>query len=155
MSETETERPQGDDVDLGTLGEEIGYLLRRAQLAIFRQFFADFGALDIKPAQYSTLVIVAANPGIAPGRVAATLAIQKTNFVAMVAELERRGLIERRASETDRRSQCLYLTEVGQALAGQLREISRRNEARIAERLGEETYRGLFGPLGVIARGEF
>jgi DNA-binding MarR family transcriptional regulator len=142
-------------VDLGPLTGEIGYVLRRAQLMIFRRFFADFAAEDIKPAQYSTLVIVARNPGIAQGRVAAALAIQKTNFVAMITGLERRGLIHRAPSATDRRSLCLTLTEAGAALMARLTAIAARNEERIAARLGEDVYRGLFAPLDTIARGDF
>ncbi|WP_237155282.1 MarR family winged helix-turn-helix transcriptional regulator [Oryzibacter oryziterrae] len=153
--ETEIHGATGDDIDIGPLGQEIGYVLRRAQLMIFRRFFADFAAEDIKPAQYSTLMIVSRNPGVAQGRVAAALDIKKTNFVAMVSELERRGLMLRRPSATDRRSQCLHLTDTGVALVERLRSIAARNEDRIAAALGDGVYDGLFAPLRRIARGEF
>src|SRR6476469_9309142 len=90
-------------IDFGPLNQRIGYALRRAQLAVFNDFFDAFSEMDIKPAQYSALTIIENNPGLPQGRVAEALGIQKTNFVVMIAGFERRGLVMREPSKQDRR----------------------------------------------------
>ena len=84
-------------IDLGPLPELIGYVLRRAQLAVFQDFFAAFAPFDIRPAQFSVLTIIERNPGLTQTQVAEALGIKRTNFVGMLDELEKRGLAERAA----------------------------------------------------------
>jgi DNA-binding MarR family transcriptional regulator len=115
----------------GVLGGLIGYRLRRAQLRVFDDFIASFAELGLKPAQFSALILIEANPGRSQREVAAALGIQRPNFVAMMDEFERRGLARRHRSEIDRRSHALALTEAGTVLLQQAREIVARHEARI------------------------
>ena len=82
-------------LDLSALTSIVGYPLRRAQLAVFEDFNRRFAALKLSPAQYSALVVIAANPGRKQSEIAGALGIQRPNFVAMMDELERRGLAER------------------------------------------------------------
>ena len=93
-------------IDLGPLPELIGYVLRRAQLAVFQDFFAAFAPFDIRPAQFSVLTIIERNPGLTQTQVAEALGIKRTNFVGMLDELEKRGLAERRQAR-DKRSYAL------------------------------------------------
>ena len=83
-------------VDLGPLPELIGYVLRRAQLAVFQDFFAAFAPFDIRPAQFSVLTVIERNPGLTQSQAAEALGIKRTNFVGMLDELETRGLAARR-----------------------------------------------------------
>lgn len=107
-------------VDLGPLSDSVGYLLRRAQIAVFQRFFEVFAEFDIRPAQYSTLTVIERNPGLSQTRLANALGIKKTNLVAMIDALEERGLARRKAIDTDRRSHALYLTRKGTALIARL-----------------------------------
>ncbi|HUG60540.1 MAG TPA: MarR family transcriptional regulator, partial [Methylomirabilota bacterium] len=143
------------EIAMGALDRQIGYLLRRAQLVIFSNFFAAFDHFDIKPAQYSVLTVVESNPGIAQGRIAEALGIQKTNFVALVNGLETRGLLVRRSSPSDRRAHSLQLTDAGIALLAELHATAERIEARIVALVGEEAHRELFVPLKTIASARF
>ena len=45
-------------VDIGPLAGKVGYALRRAQLAVFDEIIAAFAELDLRPAQYSVLVLL-------------------------------------------------------------------------------------------------
>lgn len=107
-------------VDLGPLGDSFGYLLRRAQVAVFQSFFDLFAEFDIRPAQYSVLTVIERNPGLSQTRLADALGIKKTNLVAIIDLLEQRGLARRRPSENDRRSHALFLTPKGTVLIGRL-----------------------------------
>jgi DNA-binding MarR family transcriptional regulator len=110
-------------VDLGPLGDSFGYLLRRAQVAVFQRFFDLFAEFDIRPAQYSVLTVIERNPGLSQTRLADALGIKKTNLVAIIDTLEQRGLARRKSTETDRRSHALFLTPRGTVLIGRLHRM--------------------------------
>lgn len=124
------------ELDLSGLTGVVGYALRRAQLTVFEDFIARFAALDLKPAQYSVLLVIGDNPGRKQSEIAASLGIQRPNFVAMLDELERRGLAERTRSATDRRSHAVVLTEDGRALLDRARAVQNDQERRLSEILG-------------------
>ena len=124
------------EIDLAELTGVVGYVMRRAQLAIFEDFIARFAALDLKPAQYSALLVIGRNPGRKQSEIAASLGIQRPNFVAMLDELERRGLAERVRSVTDRRSHAIVLTDEGRSLLERALAVQAEQEAIIDDRLG-------------------
>jgi len=124
------------ELDLSGLTSVVGYALRRAQLAVFEDFIARFAALGLKPAQYSVLLVIGANPGRKQSEIAAALGIQRPNFVAMLDELERRGLAERTRSSTDRRSHAVVLTDDGRALLDRACAVQADQERELAEILG-------------------
>ena len=132
------DRTRKADIDLGPLPELIGYVLRRAQLVVFQDFFAAFAPFDIRPAQFSVLTVIERNPGLRQSEVAEALGIKRTNFVGMLDALEARGLTERRRSGGDRRSYALYLTAEGAALMRKLKPVLKAHEARMVARVGEE-----------------
>lgn len=139
-------------VVLGPLAERLGYVLRRAQLAVFQDFDAAFAEVDIRPVQYSILTIVEHNPGLSQTQVAETLGIRKTNFVAMLDLLEARALVRRASTPGDRRTYAIILTEEGKAFVRKLHRMSAAHERRIVEAVGAAAHRRLFGELAAIAR---
>jgi DNA-binding MarR family transcriptional regulator len=140
-------------IDLGPLPELIGYVLRRAQLAVFQDFFAAFAPFDIRPAQFSVLTIIERNPGLTQTQVAEALGIKRTNFVGMLDELEKRGFAERRQAR-DKRSYALYLTADGSALMRKLKPVLKSHEARMIDRLGEDGRDRLVALLSEIVDGK-
>ena len=141
------------DVDLGPLPELIGYVLRRAQLVVFQDFFNAFAPFDIRPAQFSVLTVIERNPGLTQSQVAAALGIKRTNFVGMLDELEKRGLAERRQGARDKRSYALYLTADGTALMRKLKPVLKAHESRMIDLVGEEGRDRLVDLLHEIAGG--
>ncbi len=103
-------------LDLGPLPSLSGYVLRRAQIANFTAFIQRLSALDLRPAQFSALVVIDRNPGCKQSDLALALNIQRPNFVAMMDELERRGLARREKATTDRRSHVIVLTPAGKTM---------------------------------------
>ena len=75
-----------------------------------------------------------ANPGVPQGRLAEAVKLDRSTMVGVVDSLEERGLIERRRG-TDRRTNGLWLTRSGRALATRLRRRTERHEDRVAARL--------------------
>jgi DNA-binding MarR family transcriptional regulator len=126
------------DVDIGALTCLIGYMLRRAQIAVFQDVFRAFAELGIRPAQFSVLTVIAHNPGRTQSQVSAALGIKRTNFVALIDSLERRGLAERRPAPSDRRSHALHLTDAGKATVRRLNRMVNKLEAGMIRRIGRD-----------------
>src|SRR5271163_3754006 len=139
-------------LDLSGLTSIVGYPLRRAQIAVFEDFARRFAALDLTPAQYSTLVAIGDNPGRKQSEIAGALGIQRPNFVAMMDELERRGLAERLRSDSDRRSHALVLTGPGRELVARARAVQSEQEEAIVRLLGAEGRRTLVALLRRLAK---
>ena len=126
------------EVDIGALTCLIGYMLRRAQIAVFQDVFRAFSEVGIRPAHFSVLTVIAHNPGRTQSQVAAALGIKRTNFVALIDSLERRGLAERRPAPSDRRSHALHLTDAGRATVRRLNRMVERLEAGMIRRIGRD-----------------
>jgi DNA-binding MarR family transcriptional regulator len=144
----------GKAIDVGPLAGKVGYALRRAQLPVFDEVITAFAELDLRPAQYSVLVLLAHAPGLKQSDVAGALGIQRANFVALFDGLERRGLARRSPTPNDRRSYALYLTEAGEGLLGRAARLDAELEARLDARLGPGGRQQLLKLLGqVLVRG--
>jgi DNA-binding MarR family transcriptional regulator len=144
----------GTGLDVGPLAGKVGYALRRAQIAVFDDVIAAFAELDLRPAQYSVLVLLEHAPGLKQSDVAGALGIQRANFVALFDGLERRGLARRSPTPNDRRSYALYLTEAGQGVLARAARLEADHEARLDARLGPGGREQLLKLLGhLLGRG--
>lgn len=114
----------------------IGYRLRRAQMSVFQRFMAAFEDLELRPAEYSVLVLIADNPGRKQTEIADVLGIKRANFVALINGLEGRALIERRPDPDDRRANALYLTTQGKQFVARARTVQDNFESNCIDRLG-------------------
>lgn len=123
---------KNDELKLDLLPGLIGYQLRLAQLAVFGDFAAELKDFDISPGRFGVLVLISANPGMTQSLLAAATQLDRSTMVAVIDQLEARGLVERRASPTDRRSNALVLTAEGEKLLKQLKRRIKLHEDRIA-----------------------
>jgi DNA-binding MarR family transcriptional regulator len=136
-----TPRQQTDNrksLDIGVLNEHLGYFIRRLQVWVFQDFIRTLAPVDIRPAQYSVLVVIAANPGLSQSDLADRLGIERARLVRVLDKLERRGLTQRLASPTDRRSHALRLTREGQKILKRAAMLAALHEAKLIEKLGPE-----------------
>ena len=139
-------------VDLGLLDNLVGYRLRRAQLAVFQDFLIARRDFELRPAQFSVLAIIAANPGLKQSRVSEALGINRANFVALLDELEQRKLARRAPAPGDRRSNALYLTAKGEAfLKDSYRHLVTQHEKHVEDVLGSADKQLLLSLLDKLA----
>jgi DNA-binding MarR family transcriptional regulator len=134
MSDVESDA--AGTIDLGMLPGLLGYALRRAQLAVFQDFHRTLAPLALTPTQFGVLVVLHENPGLRPSQVAEALGIKRTNFVPLLAELERRGLAGRRGLR-DRRAAALHLTREGDALFAEAQGLVEAHDHRFDAQIGE------------------
>lgn len=130
------DRKNRRNIDLDVLTSHLGYSLRRAQVWVFQDFIRTLAVIDIRPAQYSVLVVIGANPGLSQAELADRLGIERARLVHMLDHLQKRGLTERLPSPTDRRTHALQLTKDGQKLLKRAKALAARHEARLTDKLG-------------------
>src|SRR5579863_1069267 len=136
--------------DLAGLDRHVGYMLRRAQLAVFGDFIACQRGAVTRPGQFSILAVIDGNPGLSQSRVCAALGIKRANLVAVIDELETLGLVRRDASAKDRRTNHLHLTPAGQRALRSALDGQDEHEARIARLLGAAGRRSLLKQLAKL-----
>src|ERR1700727_1793687 len=117
-------------LNVGFLPNLLGYNIRRAQIALWRDLIRTVGEGEIRPALFSLMILVEANPGVAQIDIANQLNIDKATVVGLVQGLQRRQCVLCRQSAIDRRRQGIYLTPKGQAELNKLREEMLEHETR-------------------------
>ncbi len=120
-------------IDLGMLPELIGFQLRMAQIALFRDFSQGLGTEDVTPGLFGVLVIIESNPDLKQSELARATQLDRSTVVTVIDNLERRGLVERRASVHDRRSNAIRLTAAGTALLRKLKRQVSQHEKRLLQ----------------------
>ena len=133
----------------GALPELLGYRLRLAQQAVFRDFAASVQGLS--PGRVGLLILIDANPGVTQSRLAEAAHRDRSTMVGVLDLLQGRGLVERRRG-ADRRTNGLWLTRAGRALLVRALRAIARHERRIAASLSAAERRQLLGLLGKISR---
>jgi len=101
---------------LGYLAETLGFPVRLVQVEIFKDFALAMGELGVTPAIFSVMEVLRANPGITQSKLAAIVKLDRSSVVPLLDKLEKRGIVARRTSTTDRRHNHLDLTDDGAQL---------------------------------------
>ena len=116
----------------GPLAGLLGYRLRVAQQAVFRDFAREIP--EASPGRAGILLLIDANPGVTQSRLAQAVGIDRSTLVGVLHALEARDLVERRRGE-DRRTNGVWLTRPGRTLVASLKQRIRVHERRVASAL--------------------
>ena len=107
--------------------------------------------LDLTPAQTGVLRLVMTGPGLSQRDLATRLGVGPSTVVALVDELETRGLLERRRSPTDRRHHALHLTDAGTRTMAEVRTVAVEHDADLTAALDDDERRVLADLLRRVA----
>ena len=124
----------------------LGYVISRGFHEVLRP-------LELEPGEFALLRAVAASDGEAQHALAERLHISPSWMVAVVDELEKRGLLERRPHARDRRVRNLQLTAAGKKLLKQAERQAEQFDREVAEQLGEADRERLLDLLDRVAAG--
>ena len=108
---------------VGHLAEEglhhlVGYQLAQASVTTTQVFNDAVGSsLELRPVEFTILALVDENAGVSAKQLALSLAVAPPNMTVWIDRLERRGLVQRERSTTDRRAQHIRTTPPGAKLA--------------------------------------
>lgn len=131
---TRTTEAASGALDLDILPELLGYNVRRAQIALWRDFVHTVAEGEIRPGMFSAIVLVRANPGISQIELAKELGIDKASMVGLIDRLEGAGWIVRKRSLEDRRRHGLTVTPAGQSVYRELKREMIEHERKFVER---------------------
>jgi DNA-binding MarR family transcriptional regulator len=147
MPSTPVSKSQKSDINYGVLPGLVGYQLRLAQIALFRDFAQGLGEHDVTPGLFGVLVIIEANPDLKQSDLARATNLDRSTVVTVIDNLERRGLVERRAALNDRRSNAIRLTTAGSALLRKLKRQVGQHEKRLLKNFSEAERELIFSLL--------
>ena len=77
-------RRKRQTLELGVLDGHLGYFVRRLQVWIFQDFGRALACFDIRPAQFSVLVVIEANSGLSQADLAERLGIERARLVRLL-----------------------------------------------------------------------
>ena len=93
------------------------------------------GALRLMPAHAGILRALMSSGGLSQQALAAQLDVLPSRLVALVDELESRGLVERRNNAEDRRTYALHLTDAGRAAHDSIGRVAREHQQALCAAL--------------------
>ncbi|MEN9684035.1 MAG: hypothetical protein RLZZ427_1786 [Pseudomonadota bacterium] len=124
-------------INLGRLGDFVGFRLRRVQNQLSRNFAIVTANEGLRSGLFSSLAIIEANPGVSQSELSREVGLDKSVTVTIVDELEQSGWAERRRSVQDRRRHALYITPDGSAKLAQLFDLMEETEAAVLHQLSD------------------
>ena len=139
-----------DGVDYDELPTYVGYLLRRAQATIFREFERSLGDIGLTPGAFGLLMLIRANPGITQMDLANAFGIDKSTLTPVLNRLERGGLVRRKQMAHDRRYNALYFEESQEDFFAGARTRVRNFEQSVANRLSPQEQSELVRLIGKL-----
>jgi len=132
----EGSRPSAGRLDLGRLDGLVGFHLRMATAALYRDFALKMEGTGVTQKLFAVLELIEANPEVSQVDISATLETDRATLMALVDRIQARGLVERRRSERDRRRLRLVLTTKGRKVLADARRRIAAHEHAIVSRLG-------------------
>jgi DNA-binding MarR family transcriptional regulator len=127
------------------------FLLAQVGAHAASKFAERLAELKLVPAHAGILRILGATPAITQQALATELGTLPSRLVALMDELESKGLLERRPHESDRRSYALHLTDAGQSTLQAIGRIAREHQQTLLADLSEEEQQQLAALLQRVA----
>jgi DNA-binding MarR family transcriptional regulator len=115
------------------------------------RFAERLAQVDVVPAHAGVLRLVQASEGLSQQALGTQLHVAPSRLVALIDELEHRGLLERRNHPTDRRSYALHLTAKGRDVLKQIAHIAREHQQDLCAALDDHERQQLATLLQRIA----
>ncbi|WP_223692564.1 MarR family winged helix-turn-helix transcriptional regulator [Leifsonia poae] len=117
------------------------------------RFAARVAEIGLTPRDAGALRALGRSPGISQRELAGRLGTVPSRLVALVDDLENRGLVERVRSAKDRRNYELQLTDAGTALLAQLRTVADAHQDGLLKTLDDDERLVLSRLLAKVAAG--
>jgi len=136
------------------LSRRAGFLLAQLGTHRHRRFAERLAPLDLHPRHFGMLSHLAANEGQSQQALSRALGIHRSAAVALVDDLEQRGLAERRRDPNDRRAYALYLTPQGREVLAELQRVAEEDEAELLTALNASERSRLISLLQRVAESQ-
>lgn len=135
----------------GELGQFPGYLMARLGEASRRRFQQALEPEGLHPKHFGVMTMVAAHPGMSQQQLHEKTGIDPSSMVAVIDELEARGIAERRPDPADRRARTIFLTEQGTETLLRIRKLAGQLQRELFAPLSAEERHTLHALLRKLA----
>ncbi|HET7417880.1 MAG TPA: MarR family winged helix-turn-helix transcriptional regulator [Solirubrobacterales bacterium] len=115
----------------------LAFLLSQVGTHAARRFSERIAEVELNPPLFRVLNLIDAAEGQSQQAIGAAIQVPPSRMVALVDELEQRGLVERRPDPADRRVRALYLTRKGRSTLTRGRKIASAHEEELTSGLSE------------------
>lgn len=133
------------------LGGSVGFLLSKLGLTSANAFAAVLQPLGIDPRHFGIMRIIAMTEGRSQQQLGEALMVPASRMVALIDDIEERGLVERRRNPHDRRAHALHLTPKGRKLYDRAVEAATAYEDRLCAALSPDEREQLLNLLRRLA----
>ena len=149
MTETMTIETEDADAPLvpGVTGAFLGPRVRVLWNLLSARMLGALEPFGLKTGAFSTLALIAANPGCSQTALARALGMDKSAVVPIIDDLEQRGLARRVRSSEDRRRHALEVTDAAQALMDRMQAAVSTVGLPIRQAMTPEEYQTLLSLL--------
>jgi DNA-binding MarR family transcriptional regulator len=116
----------------------VGFLISQLGFFSSKRFTEALEPLGIGPREFLLLRFVAASGGQSQQALAERLGVPPSRMVALIDDLEGRGLVERRPDPEDRRIRAVHLTRRGGQALERAAEVAIEYERKLCSPLAED-----------------
>jgi DNA-binding MarR family transcriptional regulator len=135
------------------LASAPGFLLSWNGQRVAHKFAAALEPLGIRPQHFGLLTLIDSHPGLAQKDLVTGSLIDPSSMVAVIDELEKLGLAERREHPSDRRKRAVHLTPRGRKTLERARAVAIKTAQEVFAPLDakeQETLRMLLRKLAGV-----
>ena len=136
------------------LSRRASFLLVQLGTHRHRRFAERLAPLGLHPRHFGMLNHLAVNEGQSQQSLSTALGIHRSAVVALVDDLEERGLAERRRHPVDRRAYALHLTPKGRRVLAELERAADEDEAELLAALNASERSRLIALLQRVAESQ-
>ena len=141
-----------EPIQLAQLPTYLGYQIRQAQIAVFRDLSSSMKDIKLSPGEFSLLTLVNHNSGVSQIALANVYDLDKSTLSHAVKGMVKRGLIIKRRSKDDRRYYGLKLSHSGRVLLDKVTNIVENQEKTMDSILSPREKEQLLGNLIRISK---
>jgi len=129
----------------GLMSQKLSFQLRCLLTLLADRVAVAHQPFGLRGGSFTTLALIAANPGCSQIELSRVGGLDRSLLVAIVDELEQRGLAVRKRSAIDRRRSSLYITDEGEAAMNEMFAAAIDSEKPIRDTFSEQEMAQFFG----------
>lgn len=132
------------------LFECVNFTLTRAQNSVFNYFKSRLAPLDVTPVQYAVLKCLWDNGDQYPTQIAQAICLDTSTVTGILDRMEKKGLLERVHSDTDRRAVSIHIKQAGLDLRGDIESAVQLANDAVLDGIDKRHWAGLQEDLDKI-----
>ncbi len=129
-----------------------GYSMKRTFNVVKADLARVLEPYGLRMMTFTALILIVDNPDLSQTQLAGALAIERSNLVTIVDDLEKNGWIARNPAPNDRRTHALRATRAGRELLEKAFAAARAHEETLLAGLDDSEKSTLFSALRKIER---